>query len=324
MKKKITAALLLTTLLVLLSGCQCKHQWQAATCISPQTCSQCGEVQGEPLGHKWAEATCIEPKCCTICGATQGAPLDHDWAEATCTEAKHCNRCDKTEGVPLGHTWEDATCEHAKQCTICKEAEGTALPHTVEQWNIVKKSSCTEAGQSEGICSVCGRTVYEEIPKVDHTASDWEVVTDATESTPGKRQQKCKVCSKVINEEEFELTPEEIKAAYVKQCGTFNYKDISRNPGSYKGEKAKFQGRVIQVMQEEYLGVLVYVLRVNVNGSYSNTLYVTYFASKDDPRILEDDWVTMYGELAGEKTYETVMGASVTIPQFDATYIDVR
>lgn len=324
MKRKIIIVLSLMTMLVLLTGCQCKHQWQAATCISPQTCSQCGEVQGEPLGHKWTEATCVDAKFCTICGATHGNPLGHNWSDATCTQSQTCSRCGETEGDPLGHTWEEATCEHPKQCTVCGETDGESLPHTVEQWNTIKEASCAEVGQSEGICSICGLYITEELPTVDHTPGEWEIVADATENAPGTKQQKCTECGAVLAEEEFTLTPEEIKAAYIADCDTFSYREISRNPGQYKGEKAKFQGRVIQVMQEEYLGFLIYVLRVNVDGGYSNTIYVTYYASKDDPRILEDDWVTMYGELAGEKTYETVMGASVTIPQFDAEYIDVR
>ena len=80
-------------------------------------------------------------------------------------------------------------------------------------------------------------------------------------------------------------------------------------------------------MQEELYGIMVYVLRVDVtkNGRYyDDTVYVTYYADADDPRILEDDIITMYGTLEGEKTYETVMGASVTIPKFDAEYVEIN
>ena len=79
------------------------------------------------------------------------------------------------------------------------------------------------------------------------------------------------------------------------------------------------------MQQQSVYGLLYYVLRVNVTNNgyyYTDTIYVTYFADEDDARLLEDDVVVMYGELKGEKTYETVMGSSVTIPYFTAEYIE--
>jgi len=29
------------------------HDWKAATCTTPKTCSRCNDTEGEPLGHKW-------------------------------------------------------------------------------------------------------------------------------------------------------------------------------------------------------------------------------------------------------------------------------
>ena len=52
------------------------HSWVGPTCTDPQTCTVCGQVEGEPLGHSWTEATVERPRTCTVCGATDGAPLD--------------------------------------------------------------------------------------------------------------------------------------------------------------------------------------------------------------------------------------------------------
>lgn len=324
MKKKLTLALMLCILAVLLAGCKCEHEWQSADCTTPKTCAKCGETEGVALGHTWANATCTEAKHCTVCGLTEGEALGHDWADATCTEAQTCRRCDRIEGLILGHQWIKATCEHPRQCSVCNEVDGEALPHTVDEWETTREATCTQVGLMEGICQECGASVTMETSLIDHIPGDWEVTEEATESTPGKRIRKCTVCGNIVEEEEFELTAEEIKANYIKKCGTYTYKDIARNPGAYKGEYAKFSGKVIQVMQQDYFGLLAYVLRVNVNGTYSDTLYVTYFASEDDPRILDGDRITMYGKLDGEKTYETVRGDSVTIPQFNAEYIDIN
>lgn len=70
------------------------------------------------------------------------------------------------------------------------------------------------------------------------------------------------------------------------------------------------------------------VYRIDVTykgyGYYDDTVYVTYDGYGSEERILEDDIVTFYGEYKGLKTYETVMGSSVTIPHVEAKYIVVK
>lgn len=128
MKKisSILTAFILTALL--LTGCQCKHEWVDATCETPKTCTKCSETEGEALGHKWVAATCEEARHCSICGTTDGEPLGHDWAEATCYLRRFCPKCGRTEGEPLGHTPSDwieepdyvtATVALHKRCLTC-------------------------------------------------------------------------------------------------------------------------------------------------------------------------------------------------------------
>ena len=114
------------------------------------------------------------------------------------------------------------------------------------------------------------------------------------------------------------MTADEYKA----QCQSYAYDTIARNPGAYEGSYAKFSGYVLQVQQDELLGDLYYTLRIATVGKYDGVVYVSYTTPTDAPRILEDDYVTMWGQLTGEKTYETVMGNSITIPSFSAEYIE--
>ena len=69
-------------------------------------------------------------------------------------------------------------------------------------------------------------------------------------------------------------------------------------------------------------------MRVNVTqneyGNWEDTLYVNYIPVEGELRILEDDIITIYGEMMDLKTYETVMGSSVTIPQVYARYIELE
>lgn len=276
--------------------------------------------------HIWKQADCLNPAICTDCGETQGESLGHDWMEATCFAPKTCSRCGVTEGESLAHTWSEATCSEPKTCTVCNATEGEKLPHNVENWSIQKNATCTEKGVQGGQCTMCGQTLEEEIQLAEHVAGEWQVTTAATASQKGVRSQCCTVCGEVLQTEEYSRSAEEIENEYKSACGSYSYDEIARNPGSYKGNKAVFTGEVIQVQQQSLYGIMCYVLRVDVTKTsygYTDTIYVTYYADEDDARILEDDIITMYGELEGEKTYKTVLGASVTIPSFSAEYIDI-
>lgn len=115
------------------------------------------------------------------------------------------------------------------------------------------------------------------------------------------------------------------KKDYIASCKTYKYKDIARNPDKYYGKRAKFKGEVVQVIE----GYLSTTLRVDVTkgkyGIYTDTMYVVYTPkSSTESRILEDDIITIYGELAGIESYETVMGAKVSIPRIDAEYITIN
>lgn len=126
---------------------------------------------------------------------------------------------------------------------------------------------------------------------------------------------------------------EKSKEKYKAQCETYDYKTISRYPDEYKGKKAKFTGKVVQVI--EGTESLTYY-RVNVTKteyqytdyvSWDDTIYVTFFILSSDEkfttRILEDDIVNIYGELDGLQSYESVAGSTISIPAVSAEYIEL-
>ena len=102
--KKIGSLLLCAVLLLLLlTGCGCKHEWVAASCTAPRHCPLCGATEGGPLAHTWTAATCTAPKTCAVCGVTEGDPLGHtpgDWERA--------------DSAVLGG-------KEVRKCTVCNE-----------------------------------------------------------------------------------------------------------------------------------------------------------------------------------------------------------
>ncbi|MCD7821395.1 MAG: hypothetical protein LUG64_04205 [Clostridiales bacterium] len=294
--RKVLSLAVLMGMLFSLSACGHEHTWVDATCTEPQTCSECGKTEGEALGHTWVDATCTAPKTCSVCG--------------------------ETEGEALGHTWVDATCTEPKTCSVCGETEGEALGHTISEWTVSKEATCSEEGEETGTCSVCGETVQQTLEKLEHTPGEWVVTTEATSSSAGVRTQYCEVCGEELATEEFTLSDEEIEEQYKENCTEYSYDTIARDPDEYYGTYGKYKGEVVQVLED---GDDVQ-LRVNITEgkySYSDTIFVFYEKKDGESRILEDDIITLYGINMGTVSYESVLGATITLPCVYAAYIDI-
>lgn len=247
----------------------------------------------------------------------------HEWKEATCTTPKTCAKCEKTKGDAIGHDWVVATCETAKTCKVCQETDGDALGHTVSAWKTIAQSTCSVKGKQEGYCTVCKKTVVKEMDLVAHTKGNWEVTQKPTKDSKGIKSLKCSVCKAVMDTQEYELSAAELKADYKAKCKTYSYDKIARSPGEYKGKYAKVYGKVLQAMQDKSNGKITYTLRIGTGGRYyyDNVILAVYTADESEPRILEDDMITAYGQLMGEYTYETVMGNEMTIPAMSIEYV---
>ena len=116
------------------------------------------------------------------------------------------------------------------------------------------------------------------------------------------------------------------ESEYKASCESIGYKDIARQPDTYKGRNVVFTGEVMQVQESSYSKNVVLLIKVTKDnyGYWDDAVYVTYKLPDGAPRILEDDIVKFYGECEGTYTYETVMGSSNTIPRVAALYIDIQ
>ena len=117
---------------------------------------------------------------------------------------------------------------------------------------------------------------------------------------------------------------EETKEEYMNSCAVYAYKDIARNPNTYKGKRAKLTGEVIQVQQ--YGNEIT--IRVNItkkDGYYDDTILTGYkYADDYEDRVLEGDIITVYGELSGTVTYTSVLGADITVPAIKTKYLVIK
>lgn len=128
----------------------CLHNWSAATCAKPETCTKCGKTRGELAAHVFEEATCTHARRCTVCGMEEGKKLPHTFMEATCTIPRTCTKCGKTEGEPLGHKWVDETCEEPQYCEVCGLIGKDAAGHKWKEATCTRPKTCTVCKKTEG------------------------------------------------------------------------------------------------------------------------------------------------------------------------------
>ena len=163
-----------------------EHTWVDATCESPKTCSECGEIEGEALGHA-EETVAGYAATCTETGLTDGAK---------------CSICDavivaQEEIAKLAHTPGDAaTCTTGQECTVCHNEIASALGHDIIVDEAIE-ADCLNSGLTEGQhCSRCDDATVEQetIPALGHEiVEDVAKAPTCTESglTAGEHCTKC-------------------------------------------------------------------------------------------------------------------------------------
>lgn len=126
------------------------------------------------------------------------------------------------------------------------------------------------------------------------------------------------------SEEAANMSEKDFKAA----CQEVEYKDLMRNIENKVGDKVLFTGKVKQVVYESESGDSPSQYRVGVTydediGWYDDDIML-YFTRGESSRLLEDDIITIYGEVTGSETYTTVLGASVTVPAITGVYVTIN
>ena len=141
----------------------------AATCTTPQTCTECGTTLAEATGHTWDSGTISKnPTCystgikryeCTTCGEIKTETLSkvsHDYTlyrsriEPTCT----------TSGRTAGY--------ECRWCTATTCSTIPALGHSYGSYTQTKAPTCTEKGTETAKCIRCTSQKTRNIDALGH------------------------------------------------------------------------------------------------------------------------------------------------------------
>ena len=100
---------------------------------------------------------------------------------------------------------------------------------------------------------------------------------------------------------------------YRVQCQSVKYRDVMRNPEQYEDKQISFSGTVIQVL-EDGSEITLRISQGNQGDFSSDTWLAKYFRKQGESRILEDDYIEVYGKCLGLTTYESVSHTEITVP----------
>lgn len=188
------------------------------------------------------------------------------------------------------------------------------------------KNKSSVGSIEEGSTVTIAGIVQEKEDLIPALSSDTTTLDDCTLIGLGEIAEELKngvteqreVCetAKDTYEAGIEAEAQQNKDSYIAQCETVDYSDVERNPDNYDGKNVTFSGTVIQVSEGIFDTV---TLRVDDNG---NTWLVSYARKEGESRILENDYITCYGECKGVTSYTTIMGSTVTVPSVDLEYYD--
>ena len=166
------------------------------------------------------------------------------------------------------------------------------------------------------------RKIQEEKNEKDKAEKEAERIAAEKKAEEDKQKLAAEKKAKEIAEKESKEEAEAKKKAEAEERKGYDtgitFDQIARNPDDYEGEKVKFTGKVIQVME----GDGETQIRIAVNDNYDTVVYGAFDSSIVKSRILEDDMVTVRGLSTGLLTYESSMGGNITIPSILIFEID--
>jgi len=154
-------------------------------------------------------------------------------------------------------------------------------------------------------------------------AGEWQTVIDKTSAL----HEKYNGSNEDIEAQELAATSkaklEEAAAAKAAEEAKgfetgITYDQLARTPDDFKGQKVKFSGKVLQVVEDSGYNVI----RLAVNSDYDKVILCVYSPQITSGRILEDDIITIYGTSEGTTSYQSTLGGTITIPSVTISKVD--
>jgi hypothetical protein len=109
------------------------------------------------------------------------------------------------------------------------------------------------------------------------------------------------------------------KANFIARAQTIPYNQLEKNPDDYKGTVVKYTGQIFQIQEDYGTSIILMSVTNDGYGFWDDNIWVDF---NGEIQGAEDDIITVYGTVKGEKSYETQIGGETYVPQIRAKYIE--
>lgn len=143
---------------------------------------------------------------------------------------------------------------------------------------------------------------------------------EAEEKALAEQKAKEEAAAKAKAEEEARLKAEQEAAAKKANAKTIDYPQLKKNPDRYKGEYVKYKGKILQILEGDNItNIRLAVTPTSYGYNVSDVIFIEYPGYTD---FVDDDIVTVYGEIYGSYSYESQAGYQISLPGLLATEIE--
>lgn len=179
----------------------------------------------------------------------------------------------------------------------------TTETNTVANQDVIDSSEVTEPTLSSA-------EIQASLEEAEAQAEAEKIAQEEKEAAEKAAKEEEEAERKKLEEEAAKLEAEKNDPSTYDTGIT--YDNLARNPDDYIGDKVKFYGRIIQVMESDDGSYTQY--RFAIDGDYDTVAYIEISKDQLSSRLLEDDMVTIYGESYGTISYESTLGGNITVP----------
>lgn len=120
-------------------------------------------------------------------------------------------------------------------------------------------------------------------------------------------------------------TKKEIKGDYIKSCKEYSYKKVLRNPDKYIGKKIKVKVKISSVHEKGLLTPTKYYFANSKGdyGWYGDQYGIFDKRNAEKPKLLEDDIIEVYGEIAEPEETSSLIVNSQELFCIDMKYVKI-
>lgn len=193
-------------------------------------------------------------------------------------------------------------------------------------WCVAMFGESDNTEKQEASDQVVEEKSVDENSNSDISYEDQDITEDSEAESIGEGAGSDAAESPTVEESDVEEIVSETEDEYKESCTEYSYKDVLRNPDEYVGKRVKITAKVSSVHDKELLNPVKYYF------AYTNDEYDMWLGDQygvfdcreaEDPKILDDDVITVYGEISEPQETKSLIVNSQEIFCIDMKYAEL-